>query len=42
MARRTGREISIFKADEIDALLKESYALPTDIIRRAGELSAGR
>jgi len=42
MAKRAGRDISVFKAAEIDALLKESYALPGEIIRRAGEISAGR
>jgi hypothetical protein len=42
MAKRTGREISVFRADEIDALLKDSYALPAEIIRRASDLSAGR
>ena len=41
-AKRTGRDISVFTADEIDTLLKESYALPPEIIRRASEISAGR
>jgi hypothetical protein len=42
VAARTGREISVFTADEIDGLLRESYALPPEIIRRAAEISAGR
>jgi tripartite-type tricarboxylate transporter receptor subunit TctC len=41
-AAHSGREISVFTADEIDALLKESYALPAEIIHRAAEISAGR
>jgi tripartite-type tricarboxylate transporter receptor subunit TctC len=41
-AKRAKREISVYTADEIDALLKESYALPPDIVRRAGEISAAR
>jgi tripartite-type tricarboxylate transporter receptor subunit TctC len=41
-AKRAAREISVFRADEIDALLKDSYALPPEIVRRASELSAGR
>ncbi len=41
-ATRAKREITVFTADEIDALLKESYALPAEIIRRAAEISAGR
>jgi hypothetical protein len=32
----------VFKADEIDVLLKESYALPEAIIHRAAEISAPR
>jgi len=42
VAARAKRDISVFTADEIDALLKASYALPPDIIRRAAEISAGR
>jgi tripartite-type tricarboxylate transporter receptor subunit TctC len=42
MAKKTGREISVYTPDEIDTLLKNSYALPPEIIRRAGEISAGR
>jgi len=42
VAARAKRDISVFTADEIDALLRESYALPPDIIRRAAEISAGR
>jgi len=41
-AARAKRDISVFTAQEIDALLKESYALPAEIIRRAAEISAAR
>jgi tripartite-type tricarboxylate transporter receptor subunit TctC len=41
-AQKSGREISVYKAEEIDALLKESYALPEAIIQRATEVSAPR
>ncbi len=41
-AQRAQRDISVFTADEIDALLKESYALPAAIVRRAAEISAAR
>src|SRR4029079_9128825 len=41
-AKRAAREISVFRADEIAAWLKDSYALPPEIVRRASELSAGR
>jgi tripartite-type tricarboxylate transporter receptor subunit TctC len=41
-AKRAGRDISVFTADEIDGLLKESYALPAEIIRRAAEISTAR
>jgi tripartite-type tricarboxylate transporter receptor subunit TctC len=41
-ASRAKRDISVFTAEEIDTLLKESYALPADIVRRAAELSAAR
>jgi tripartite-type tricarboxylate transporter receptor subunit TctC len=39
-AQKAGRDISVYTADEIDALLKESYALPEAIIQRAAEISA--
>ena len=42
VATRAKRDISVFTPDEIDTLLKASYALPPDIIRRAAEISAGR
>jgi tripartite-type tricarboxylate transporter receptor subunit TctC len=41
-AAKSGREISVIGASEIDTLLKESYALPQDIIQRAAEVSATR
>jgi tripartite-type tricarboxylate transporter receptor subunit TctC len=41
-AAKTGREISVIGAKEIDALLAESYALPKDIIQRAAEISTAR
>jgi tripartite-type tricarboxylate transporter receptor subunit TctC len=39
-AQKAGRDISVFKGEEIDALLKESYALPEAIIQRATEVSS--
>jgi tripartite-type tricarboxylate transporter receptor subunit TctC len=39
-AQKAGRDISVYTADEIDALLKESYALPEAITQRAAEISA--
>jgi len=41
-AARAKRDISVYTADEIEALLRESYALPADIVRRAGEISEAR
>ena len=41
-AKRAGRDISVFSADEIDRLLKENYALPAEIVRRASEISTAR
>jgi tripartite-type tricarboxylate transporter receptor subunit TctC len=41
-AQKSGREISVYTADQIDTLLKESYALPEAIIRRAIDVSAPR
>lgn len=41
-AKRSARDISVFTAEEIDGLLKESYALPAEIVRRAGDISATR
>ena len=38
-AQKSGREISVYTAGEIDALLKESYAFPEAIIQRAAEIS---
>jgi tripartite-type tricarboxylate transporter receptor subunit TctC len=38
-AQKAGREISVYTADEITALLKESYAFPDAIIQRAAEIS---
>ena len=38
-ARKAGRDIDVFRHTEIDALLKESYALPPDIIQRASDVS---
>jgi tripartite-type tricarboxylate transporter receptor subunit TctC len=39
-ARQGGRDISLFTGEDIEALLKESYALPPDIIGRASEVAA--
>ncbi len=41
-AKKAGREIVVYRYDEIDALLKESYALPPAIIERAASVSAQR
>ena len=41
-AQKSGREISVYTAAQIDALLKESYALPEAVIQRATEVSAPR
>ena len=39
-AQKASRDISVYSAAEIDALLKESYALPEAIMQRAAEISA--
>ena len=39
-AKQAGRDIRLFKGEEIEALLKESYALPPEIIQRASEVSS--
>jgi tripartite-type tricarboxylate transporter receptor subunit TctC len=41
-AQKSGREISVYTAAQIDALLKESYALPETVVQRATEVSAPR
>ena len=41
-ARKAAREISVYTASEIDALLKDSYALPDSVVQRATEVSAPR
>jgi tripartite-type tricarboxylate transporter receptor subunit TctC len=41
-AQKAGREISAYTADQIDVLLKESFALPEAIMQRAAEISAPR
>jgi tripartite-type tricarboxylate transporter receptor subunit TctC len=41
-ARKAGRQISVYRGDQIDALLEESYALPKSVIQRTLELSAPR
>jgi tripartite-type tricarboxylate transporter receptor subunit TctC len=41
-ARKAGRDIKLFKGEQIEALLKESYALPPDIVARAAEVSAAK
>jgi hypothetical protein len=38
-AQKAGRDISVYTAGEIDALLKESYSLPEAIIQRAAEIA---
>jgi len=39
-AKQAGRDIRLFKGEEIEVLLKESYALPPQIIQRASEVSS--
>jgi tripartite-type tricarboxylate transporter receptor subunit TctC len=39
-AQKAGRDISVYTAIEIDALLKESYAVPEAVIQRAADISA--
>jgi hypothetical protein len=34
-AQKSGREISVYTAAQIDALLKDSYALPDSVVQRA-------
>ena len=41
-AQKAGREISVYTAEQIDVLLKESFALPEATIQRAAEISAPR
>ncbi len=41
-AKRTGRDISLYKGPEIDRLLKETYSLSADIVKRANEVSVPR
>lgn len=41
-AEKAHRVISVYTADEIDTLLKESYALPGEIVQRALAVSAPR
>jgi tripartite-type tricarboxylate transporter receptor subunit TctC len=41
-AKKAGRDISLFKGEQIEALLSESYALPQDIVQRATEVSSAK
>jgi tripartite-type tricarboxylate transporter receptor subunit TctC len=41
-AQKSGREISVYTANQIDVLLKDSYALPEAVIQRATAVSAPR
>jgi hypothetical protein len=41
-AKKAGREISLFRGEQIEALLKESYALPEAVVRRATEVSTAK
>jgi hypothetical protein len=41
-AQKSGREISVYTAAQIGALLKGSYGLPDAVIQRATEVSAPR
>src|SRR5262249_17042345 len=41
-AKKAGRDISLMRGEQIEALLRESYALPSDIVERAAEVSAAK
>jgi len=41
-AKKAGREISLFKGEQIETLLKESYSLPDAIVKRATEVSVAK
>jgi hypothetical protein len=41
-AAKSGREISVIDANEINTLLTDSYRLPKDIVQRALDISAAR
>jgi hypothetical protein len=41
-ARKAGRDISLFKGEQIEALLRESYALPHDIVQRTADVSSAK
>ncbi len=41
-AKKAGRDIKLFKGEQIEALLKDSYALPPDIVQRAAEVSSAK
>ena len=41
-AMKAGRDISLFRGEQIDALLRESYALPGDVVRRATEVFSAK
>jgi tripartite-type tricarboxylate transporter receptor subunit TctC len=41
-AKKAGRDINLFRGEQIETLLKESYSLPDAIVRRAAEVSSAR
>jgi tripartite-type tricarboxylate transporter receptor subunit TctC len=41
-AKKAGRDINLFKGEQIEALLRESYARPQDIVQRASEVSSAK
>ena len=41
-AKKAGRDINLFRGEQIETLLKESYSLPDAIVRRATEVSSAR
>jgi tripartite-type tricarboxylate transporter receptor subunit TctC len=41
-AKKAGRDIAVLKGEEIDALIRASYALPKEIVARASEVSSAK
>jgi len=41
-AKKAGRDISLLQGEQIDALLREGYALPGDIVQRATEVFSAK
>jgi tripartite-type tricarboxylate transporter receptor subunit TctC len=41
-AKKAGRDINLFKGEQIETLLQQSHALPPDIVARAAEVSSAK